>query len=65
MKKIFIVAFTTMIFGCDSGEKTTVEDTKENNQVGVPNANGNIPDTSNAINLSTQKKDPVQKDSLK
>ncbi len=66
MKKIFIAAIVLTLFSCQSNE-TTTEDTKNNNQVGVPNVNGNIPDTTNTINLSTQKKDTVvnSKDSLR
>jgi hypothetical protein len=58
MKKIFIAAIVVTLFSCQSNE-TTVDDTKNSNQVGVPNVNGNIPDTTNTINLSTQKKDTV------
>ncbi len=65
MKKIFIGVIALIAFSCGSNEKETTEDTKTNNQVGVPNVNGNIPDTTNAINLSTQKKDTLQKDSLR
>jgi len=66
MKKIFIAAIVLSLFSCQSNE-TTTEDTKNNNQVGVPNVNGNIPDTTNTINLSTQKKDTVvnSKDSMR
>ena len=66
MKKIFIAAIVLILISCQSNE-TTTEDTKNNNQVGVPNVNGNIPDTTNTINLSTQKKDTVinSKDSLR
>ncbi len=60
MKKIFIAAIVLILFSCKSNE-TTTEDTKNSNQVGVPNVNGNIPDTTNAINLSTQKKDTTAK----
>ena len=67
MKKIFIVAIVFTIFSCTSGDKTTVDGTKNSNQIGVPNVNGNIPDTTNAINLSTLKNDTTakSKDSMK
>lgn len=54
MKKVFTIISTIAIFGCNSGsEKNTDSDsTKTYNQVGVPNVNGNIPDTTNAINLT-------------
>ena len=60
MKKIFIAAIVLILISCQSNE-TTTEGTKNSNQVGVPNVNGNIPDTTNAINLSTQKKDTTAK----
>jgi len=65
MKKIIIIlALLPVIFSCGSNDTKTTEDSK--NQVGVQNVNGNIPDTTNAINLSNEKKDTVQlKDSLK
>lgn len=68
MKKVvFMSIITSIIFSCSSNDKkTTTNDSKNNNQVGVPNVNGNIPDTTNAINLSTHKKDStVAKDSVK
>ena len=45
-----------LIAGCKSNDKKAV-DKKTDNQAGVENVNGNIPDTSNAINLDTHKKD--------
>ncbi len=68
MKKVvFITLITSVIFSCSSNDKkTTTDDTKNSNQVGVPNVNGNIPDTTNAINLSTHKKDSAtSKDSVR
>lgn len=67
MKKIiFIIALSAGIFSCSSNDKKTTEDTKDKNEVGVQNVNGNIPDTTNAINLSTHKTDTTQsKDSRK
>jgi hypothetical protein len=69
MKNIFsIIILTTIIFGCNSSseKKTNSDSTKTYNQVGVPNVNGNIPDTTNAINL-THKLDTISnhKDSAK
>lgn len=67
MKKIFILVFASVFFSCNSNDRKTTEDTKNKHVVGVPNVNGNIPDTTNAINLSTHKKDTTMrsKDSLK
>ena len=67
MKKLFfIIALFPVIFSCTSNNKKTTEDSKSPSEVGVQNANGNLPDTSNAINLSTHKKDTVQStDSIK
>jgi len=44
------------MLSCNSGDKKA-DDTKTDSQVGVQNANGNIPDTTNAIRLSTDTKD--------
>ena len=64
MKKICLAAALVFFFGCSSNEKKTTED-KSKNEVGVQD-NGGVPDTTNAINLSTHKKDTVQsKDSSK
>ena len=53
------------MYSCSSNEKKTTEDSKNQNEVGVQNNNGGIPDTTNAINLSTHKKDALHKDSVK
>ena len=65
MKKLFIaIAASAFIFSCASKDETTTEETK--NEAGVQNVNGNIPDTTNAIDLSTSKKDTLLAgDSLK
>ncbi len=51
----------------NSDKTTTTEETQNKNEVGVPNVNGNIPDTTNSIDLSTHKKDTTMnpKDSVK
>ncbi len=66
MKKIFIAVISLIVFSCSSNDKKTTED-KSKNEVGVQNDNGGVPDTTNAINLSTHKKDTVQnvKDTVK
>jgi uncharacterized lipoprotein YajG len=65
MKKLFvIVAASALIFSCSSKEEDTTEETS--NPAGIQNVNGNIPDTTNSIDLSTSKKDSVVAgDSLK
>lgn len=68
MKKIIFIALSALIFSCASkDEKTTGAKTDSTkNEAGVQNVNGNIPDTTNAINLSTHKNDSAQvKDSSK
>jgi hypothetical protein len=65
MKKIVVIALSVVMFSCSSNDKKTTEESKTPNEAGVQNANGNIPDTTNAINLSTHKTDTTQKDSLK
>lgn len=63
MKKILFVVCTVVIFSCSSKEEETTEETK--NPAGIQNVNGNIPDTTNSIDLSTEKKDTVlSRDSL-
>lgn len=65
MKKLLvIIAASAFIFSCASKEEETTEETT--NKAGVQNVNGNIPDTTNAIDLSTTKKDSAQSaDSIK
>ena len=64
MKKLLIIiAASAFIFSCSSKEEESTEETK--NEVGVQNVNGNIPDTTNSIDLSTSKTDSVTTDSLK
>ena len=68
MKKVvFMSIISSIIFGCSSNDKkSTTNDSKNNNETGVPNVNDNIPDTTNAINLSTHKKDSsITKDSAR
>ena len=66
-RMMLIVGLVSAIVGCNSGDKKKTEDTKTDSQVGVQNANGNIPDTTNAIKLSTDVKDSSKmgKDSVK
>ena len=66
MKKVIICATLFVFFGCSSDAKKTTTDDAKKNEVGVPNVNGNMPDTTNAINLSTHKKDSATaKDSMR
>ena len=62
MKKILFLALSAMIFSCASKEEKTTGEKADStkNEAGVQNVNGNIPDTTNAINLSTNKKDTLQ-----
>lgn len=64
MKKLLvIIAASAFIFSCSSKEEeTTTEGTK--NEAGVQNVNGNIPDTTNSIDLSTSK-DSASADSIR
>lgn len=66
-RTIFIIGLVFFIWGCNSSNKKKTEETKTNTEVGVENVNGNIPDTTNAINLSTHEKDSTGKhaDSVK
>jgi hypothetical protein len=66
-KMLFLIAMIAVIEGCSSGGSKKPADVNTPNEAGVENANGNIPDTSNAIDLNTHKKDPAgaSHDSLK
>ena len=55
-RMVLIIVLVSLISGCNSSDKKKTDETKTDNQVGVQNVNGNIPDTTNAINLSTQKR---------
>ncbi len=58
MKKImFVVVMAYVVWGCNSDDKKKADEIKTYNQTGVQNVNGNISDTTNAIDLSTHKKD--------
>lgn len=59
MKKgLFMLLFVVAIASCQSKtEKKEVEKAGDTNLSGVENVNGNIPDTTNAINVNPRKKD--------
>lgn len=55
-KTIFMAALASVLVSCNSGgnNNTTDEDAASRNPTpGIQNANGNLPDTSNAMGLST------------
>ena len=56
-RMILIIGMVCVIFGCNSNDKKKTEDTKTDIQGAVENVNGNIPDKTNAVDLSTHKKD--------
>lgn len=62
---ILLFAVLLGLYSCSADKTKTNENSKTNMEVGVQNANGNMPDTTNAINLSTQKKDSINKDSTR
>lgn len=69
MKSIFFgLSLATAIFGCSasSDKKANADTTPTYHGVGVKNVNGNIPDTTNSIDL-THKLDTIsnRKDSVK
>ena len=63
MKKSLIGFATVFVFiSCNSNKNNNEKvgkDIDPYRQVGVENVNGNIPDTTNSINLSTKKVDSV------
>ena len=69
MKKIIgVLMISAGLFACNNQESTTNEAVGEDvdpyRQVGVENVNGNIPDTTDAIDLSTQKDSTVVADTV-
>lgn len=67
MKKIFIlpVLIATTFFACNNKKSNSKvgKDADTYQEVPVPNVNGNIPDTTNSIDLSTKKTDSLKSDS--
>ncbi|HEV2831956.1 MAG TPA: hypothetical protein VGW31_08240 [Hanamia sp.] len=61
MKKLFILyVLSISFFACNSNNKSNSkagEKVEPYNKAGVQNVNGNIPDTTNTIDLSTEKVD--------
>jgi hypothetical protein len=61
MKKLFILyVLSISLLACNSNNKSNSkagEKVEPYNKAGVQNVNGNIPDTTNAIDLSTKKVD--------
>ena len=54
MKKIFFLFSIAAIVSCNSdGSNSSADDTTSVNKTGVQNVNGNIPDTTNSINVGT------------
>lgn len=64
MKKFCLIFSTACIFlACNSNKKSNEkvgEDIEPYRQVGVQGVNGNIPDTTNSIDLSTNKVDSLK-----
>ncbi len=60
---MFAVVLVSFMCTCNSEEKKDTEEEKveTNNQAGVSNVNGNMPDTTNAINLTTHNDSAVIK----
>ena len=63
-KTLYFFAFAAALAACNSndnnggtgnGPRSTDEDTAATNVQVVENANGNMPDTNNSINISTEK----------
>jgi hypothetical protein len=64
MKKMFTILFIAAVFSCNSDKNEKEDNSKEGaNEPGIQNVNGNIPDTTNAINLDNDKRDSSTADS--
>jgi len=61
MKKIMLSVFLIAFVCSCNNEKKKTEKTETNDKVGVKNANGNIPDTTNAIDLTTHRDSATKK----
>jgi hypothetical protein len=62
MKKLFAILLIAGIFSCNSDKNEKEDKSKEGaNEPGIQNVNGNIPDTTNAINLDNDKRDSSSK----
>ncbi|MEO6681858.1 MAG: hypothetical protein ABIN48_03445 [Ginsengibacter sp.] len=61
MKKILLtLSVSLLLFACDSNKSSNEEvgeDVEASPNIGVENVNGNIPDTINTIDISTNKVD--------
>ena len=70
-KSIGLLTLVSLLTSCNSDNDMKYKDTdkkeeKTENPVGIQNVNGNIPDTTNTINIGTSKKDTaIKKDSLR
>ena len=54
MKKILFVFSIVALVSCNSdGNNSATDDSTSVNKSGVQNANGNLPDTTNSINVGT------------
>ena len=67
--KLILILSTVILFSCNDNKHSNTEmgkDVDPYRQVGVENVNGNVPDTNDAIDLSTKKTDSstLKKDSL-
>ncbi|MEO7800388.1 MAG: hypothetical protein ABIR81_00220 [Ginsengibacter sp.] len=66
MKKLLALVVFVSAISCNAKEDEVTDDASQN-QPGIENVNGNIPDTTNSINLDNNKTDSatVMKDSTK
>ena len=66
MKKSLPLLLITLCFlSCSNSDTKDKKDAKDESSVGVQNVNGNIPDTTNAINIGTHKPNEIEGDSTK
>jgi hypothetical protein len=64
MKKLLAILLIAGIISCNSDKNEKEDKSKEGaNEPGIQNVNGNIPDTTNAINLDNDKRDSSTADS--
>ena len=63
MKKFILILLAIPVFSCNSNAKKDAPPS-ENNYPAVQNVNGNMPDTTNSINLGNKKDSTSSTDSL-
>ncbi len=57
MKKILVICSLVVMIACHSNGSSKIDNKKLDNDANVQNVNGNIPDTTNSVDINSHKKD--------